>query len=75
MMAGFQWQREPGNTVLAGGKALEYACHGPSPEEAPTIVMLHEGLGCLALCRDFPERVSAATGCGVFVHSQSVYGQ
>ena len=75
MMSESQWQREPESTVEAGGKALEYACYGPPPEEAPTIVMLHEGLGCLARWRDFPEEVSAATGCGVFAYSRSGYGQ
>ncbi|CUH64035.1 acetoin dehydrogenase E2 subunit dihydrolipoyllysine-residue acetyltransferase [Thalassovita gelatinovora] len=61
--------------LTAGGKSLEYACFGPAPDQAPTIVMLHEGLGCLALWRDFPQRVAAATGCGVFVYSRAGYGQ
>ena len=37
--------------------------------------MLHEGLGCVALWRDFPERLAAATGCGVFAYSRPGYGQ
>jgi pimeloyl-ACP methyl ester carboxylesterase len=57
------------------GVSLEYACHGPPPDQAATIVMLHEGLGCLALWRDFPARVAAATGLGVFVYSRQGYGQ
>ncbi|WP_323784888.1 alpha/beta hydrolase [Thalassovita sp.] len=61
--------------LTAGGKSLEYACIGPAPDQAPTIVMLHEGLGCLALWRDFPQRVAQATGCGVFVYSRAGYGQ
>ena len=28
-----------------------------------TLVLLHEGLGCVDLWRDFPERLAAATGC------------
>ena len=74
MMSVFQWQREPASTVEAGGKVLEYACYGTSPDEAPTIVMLHEGLGCLARWRDFPEKVAAVTGCGAFACSRSGYG-
>ena len=35
--------------VEAGGHRLEYEWLGPRPEAAPTIVMLHEGLGCRAL--------------------------
>ena len=47
---------------------------GPSPEHAPTIVMLHEGLGSVGLWGDFPEKLQAATGAGVFVYSRAGYG-
>ena len=47
---------------------------GPAPEQAPTIVMLHEGLGSAALWGDFPEKLQAATGAGVFVYSRAGYG-
>ena len=47
---------------------------GPSPEKAPTIVMLHEGLGSAGLWGDFPEKLQAATGAGVFVYSRAGYG-
>ena len=57
------------------GVGLEGRCFGPSPAERPTIVLLHEGLGCVALWRDFPERLAAATGHGVFVYSRQGYGQ
>lgn len=60
--------------VVVEGVSLECRWHGPGPEAAPTIVMLHEGLGCVALWRDFPERLAAATGCGVFVYSRAGYG-
>ena len=53
---------------------LEYRMIGPSPEHAPTIVILHEGLGSAALWGDFPDRLQAATGAGVFVYSRSGYG-
>lgn len=53
---------------------LEYRLLGPSPEDAPTIVMLHEGLGSVSMWRDFPERVAEATGLGVFVYSRTGYG-
>lgn len=61
-------------TLSAGGKNLEYACYGPAPGEAPTLVLLHEGLGCVALWRDFPEALAKATGFGVFVYSRAGYG-
>jgi pimeloyl-ACP methyl ester carboxylesterase len=36
--------------------------------------LLHEGLGCVALWRDFPEQLAAVTGCGVFLYSRLGYG-
>ncbi|WP_373049844.1 alpha/beta fold hydrolase [Thalassovita aquimarina] len=69
------WKDGQTAALTAGGKSLEYACFGPAPEQAPTIVMLHEGLGCVALWRDFPQRVAQATGFGVFVYSRAGYGQ
>jgi pimeloyl-ACP methyl ester carboxylesterase len=37
--------------------------------------MLHEGLGCVGLWGDFPDKLQAATGAGVFVYSRAGYGQ
>jgi pimeloyl-ACP methyl ester carboxylesterase len=54
---------------------LEYRMIGPRPSEAPTIVMLHEGLGSVGLWGAFPEELAAATGAGVFVYSRTNYGQ
>lgn len=61
--------------LSAGGKELEYACYGPAPDKAPTLVLLHEGLGCTALWREFPKALAEATGFGVFVYSRAGYGQ
>jgi pimeloyl-ACP methyl ester carboxylesterase len=54
---------------------LEYRMIGPLPEAAPTIVMLHEGLGSVGLWGNFPEALAAATGAGVFVYSRAGYGK
>lgn len=62
-------------TLSADGKTLEWAAWGPAPGAASTIVLLHEGLGCLGLWRDFPERLAAVTGFGVFAYSRAGYGQ
>lgn len=70
-----EWSETPKDMLEAGGKRLEYACFGPAPDEAMTIVMLHEGLGCLALWRDVPAKVAEVTGCGVLVYSRAGYGQ
>ena len=37
-----------------GAMRLEYRMIGPRPDAAPTIVMLHEGLGCVGLLGRFP---------------------
>lgn len=57
------------------GRRLEIAWHGPAPGEAPTLVFLHEGLGCVAMWRDFPAKLAAMTGCGALVYSRFGYGR
>ncbi len=74
-MSQVQWKDNASGFLTAGGKQLEYACFGPSPAEAETIVMLHEGLGCLALWRDLPEKLAEQTGYGVFAYSRTGHGQ
>lgn len=73
-VAGFSWAEGERVRLEVCGKGLEAACHGPAPAQAPTVVLLHEGLGCLALWRDFPERLAEATGFGVFAYSRAGYG-
>ena len=65
---------QPSGFLRVGEADLEYRMLGPSPDQAPTIVMLHEGLGSVALWGDFPEALQAATGAGVFVYSRAGYG-
>ena len=65
---------QPSGFLRIGESDLEYRMLGPAPEEAPTIVMLHEGLGSAALWGDFPDKLQAATGAGVFVYSRAGYG-
>jgi pimeloyl-ACP methyl ester carboxylesterase len=60
--------------IRLDGRRLETAWWGPPPAAAATLVLLHEGLGCIALWRDFPARLAAATGCGVFAFSRFGYG-
>ena len=56
------------------GHRLEYAWHGPSAGEAPTLVFLHEGLGSVSTWRDFPARLAEAAGCGALVYSRRGHG-
>lgn len=53
---------------------LEYLCIGPCQSSALTLVLLHEGLGCLALWKDFPQQLARRTGCPVLVYSRAGYG-
>jgi len=53
---------------------LEYRMIGPRPDVAPTIVMLHEGLGSVALWKHFPQKLAARTGCRVLVYSRYGHG-
>jgi len=43
--------------------------------DAPTLVFLHEGLGSVAMWRDFPQKAAAATGCAAVVYSRYGHGQ
>ena len=64
----------PTGFLSIGTSDLEYRMIGPSPADAPTIVMLHEGLGSANLWGDFPEKLQAATGAGIFLYSRAGYG-
>lgn len=52
---------------------VEYL-RGADPS-APTVVFLHEALGCIDLWRDFPRRVVDETGCDGVVWSRWGYGR
>src|SRR5947207_2246057 len=56
------------------GKRIEAAWHGPQPERAATLVLLHEGLGSVAMWKEFPQNLAERTGYGVLVYSRSGYG-
>ena len=44
-------------------------------EDAPLLVFLHEGLGSLAMWKDFPQQVCKATGLRGLVYSRPGYGR
>ena len=68
------WNNPEPQRIQVGDTRLEAQCYGPAPTEAPTIIMLHEGLGCVALWRDFPAQLAKATGYGVLAYSRAGYG-
>ncbi len=61
--------------ITIGDASLEYRMIGPRPDAAPTIVMLHEGLGSVSTWGEFPQKLSERTGAGVFVYSRAGYGK
>jgi pimeloyl-ACP methyl ester carboxylesterase len=64
----------PAELVDIGDQRLE--CVRLAGEgDRPTLVFLHEGLGSVAMWKDFPQRVAAATGCPGLVYSRAGYGQ
>ncbi len=67
-------EKRENNLRLEDGE-LEAAWWGRPAAAAPTLVLLHEGLGSVGLWRDFPAWLAGATGCGVFAWSRLGYGR
>ncbi len=61
-------------TVDVAGHRLECVRIG-TKLPGPTLVFLHEGLGSVALWRDFPQRVAEATVLPTLVYSRAGYGR
>ncbi len=57
-----------------GTTRLEYQLLTPSGSSELTLVLLHEGLGCVALWKDFPQQLARLTGCRALVYSRAGYG-
>ncbi len=61
--------------TAAAGHQLEFRTIGDPRSDAPALVFLHEGLGCSALWRDFPDRLAGLTGLPALIYSRFGYGQ
>lgn len=57
-------------TIVADGRRLRGHRIDPTREGLPTLVFLHDALGCTRLWRDFPHRLAAATGCGALIYDR-----
>jgi pimeloyl-ACP methyl ester carboxylesterase len=63
------------NQRIAIGRAvLEFQHASVAVEGRPTLVFLHEGLGSIALWRDFPAALAQRTGCRTLVYSREGNG-
>lgn len=64
---------ETGHLSVADA-ALEFE-RIPGRDAGPTLVLLHEGLGCVATWKTFPQRLHEATGLEVLSYSRAGYGR
>jgi pimeloyl-ACP methyl ester carboxylesterase len=58
---------------LSGGDAVYYRIL-PGAADRPYLVFLHEGLGCTAMWKDFPERLCRAADCPGLIYDRSGFG-
>ncbi|MGU9560612.1 hypothetical protein ACQXW1_17795, partial [Lactiplantibacillus pentosus] len=52
---------------------LEYQRIAPERETAPLLVFLHEGLGSIAMWKDWPAQLCEQTGCSGLMYSRYGY--
>jgi pimeloyl-ACP methyl ester carboxylesterase len=62
-----------GMQMNINGKDL-YVAFENTYKNAPTIVFLHDSLGCAALWRDLPQKLAEATHCNLMVYDRFGYG-
>lgn len=63
-------------TIQVGGIALELQrIDGPGNSKRAPVIFLHEGLGSVAMWRDWPREVCRAAGRAGFVYSRRGYGR
>lgn len=60
--------------IAIPGYRIEVLDIAAAREGLPTLVLLHEGLGCITMWRDFPAKLAAATGCRTIAYSRPGYG-
>ena len=61
--------------IRGRAQRLEYAWIGAARDDAPLVAFLHDGLGSLAMWRDFPRALCAAAGARGLVYSRPGYGR
>jgi pimeloyl-ACP methyl ester carboxylesterase len=59
--------------LTIAGVRLEIGRH-KGRRSKPTLVFLHEGLGCVAMWRTFPAQLASLTSCPALVYSRQGYG-
>jgi pimeloyl-ACP methyl ester carboxylesterase len=64
-----------GFVALPDGTRIEVATVGVDTPHAPRVVFLHEGLGSVAMWKDFPTRLCEAAGWRGLMYSRPGYGR
>lgn len=57
------------------GDTATRLAEGLDPSDNPVMIFLHEGLGSVALWKDFPQRICSATGLRGLMYSRPGYGR
>lgn len=60
--------------IKIGPNQIEIQWYKEGNKEAPTLIFLHEGLGCTEMWKDFPYLLSRKTECPALVFSRLGYG-
>ena len=60
--------------VTVSGHRIEYVRIEVTRADRPVLIFLHEGLGSVAMWREFPGELAHATNCNAFVYSRYGYG-
>lgn len=61
------------NHINIGGSEIAFS-QSHRFDDRPTLVFLHDSLGCISLWRDFPEQLGASSQCNVLVYDRHGYG-
>jgi pimeloyl-ACP methyl ester carboxylesterase len=61
--------------LTVDARRIEYRFTGHPGGHRTDVVLLHEGLGCVSMWRDFPERLAEATGSRVLAYSRVGHGR
>lgn len=72
---GVQHHDGPCESLRIGRVTLEVRTYGERNSDRPILILLHEGLGCVEMWRDFPGKLAARTGHPVFAYSRPGYGR
>ncbi|MBT3177987.1 MAG: alpha/beta hydrolase [Desulfobacula sp.] len=60
--------------LIINSQKIEIQWYEQGKKNYPTLIFLHEGLGCTRMWKNFPENLSKKTKCPAFIFSRFGYG-